>query len=126
VTAPSSRRGEQGELDAEHFLTARGLRLIQRNYRCRSGEIDRIMIDASTDDAAEVLVFVEVRLRGAGAHVDAVDSIDAAKRRRLRSAARHFLMEQPKWLDHPCRFDVVALNARENRLEWLPAAFDDD
>ncbi|HET6592353.1 MAG TPA: YraN family protein, partial [Xanthomonadales bacterium] len=42
---------------AEKMLRGRGLRPVARNYHCRCGEIDLIMLDAS------VLVFVEVRYR---------------------------------------------------------------
>jgi hypothetical protein len=42
---------------AARFLEARGLRVLQRNYRCRSGEIDIVALDGRT------LVFAEVRYR---------------------------------------------------------------
>lgn len=119
------RLGEAGEREAEASLIEHGLRLIERNYRCRSGEIDLIMLDSTAHDA-EVLTFVEVRLRGAGAHVSALDSIDSNKQRRLISAARHYLMNHPEWERHPCRFDVVALAPENDQLIWLTNAFEAD
>jgi len=117
--------GNQGEREAETFLSRSGLKLVQRNYRCRGGEIDLVMRDDDTEHAStEVLVFIEVRLRGAGAHVNALDSVDGNKQRRLIMAARHFLMEHPQWSEHPCRFDVVALDPSQDRLVWVPAAFE--
>lgn len=117
------RLGQAGERDAEQYLVGRDLRLIERNYRCRSGEIDLIMLDPNPFDG-EVLTFVEVRLRGRGARTGGLDSIDEHKQRRLISAARHFLMEQPEWAGHPCRFDVVALAPDVDEMIWVRSAFE--
>ena len=54
-------RGEQAEAIALRYLQAKGLDLVERNYRCRFGEIDLIMRDGKT------LVFTEVRLRKSNA-----------------------------------------------------------
>jgi putative endonuclease len=117
-----ARLGESGEREAETFLRRNGLTLVQRNYRCRAGEIDLVM--QNDDQAVKLLVFVEVRLRGDGAHVNALDSVDRNKQRKLITAARHFLMDNPQWSEHPCRFDVVALDPTRDRLVWVPAAFE--
>ncbi len=117
-----ARLGESGEREAETFLCRNGLTLVQRNYRCRAGEIDLVM--QAEEQAVKLLVFVEVRLRGDGAHVNALDSVDRNKQRKLITAARHFLMDNPQWSEHPCRFDVVALDPARDRLIWVPAAFE--
>ena len=117
------RRGEHGERRAERWLLDQGLKLIERNYRCRAGEIDLVMLDPNPRDT-EVLAFVEVRLRGPGARVDSVDSIDEHKQRRLVSAARHFLMSRPEWREHACRFDVVGMDGKDNDLRWIAGAFE--
>lgn len=117
------RLGQAGERDAETYLAERRLRLIERNYRCRSGEIDLVMLDPNPVEG-EVLTFVEVRLRGRGAHASGLDSIDAHKQRRLITAARHYLMEHPEWARHPCRFDVVALAPDSDQLIWVTNAFE--
>ncbi|TVQ30068.1 MAG: YraN family protein [Wenzhouxiangella sp.] len=118
--------GNAGEREAETFLIKRQFKLVERNYRCRGGEIDLVMTDPNPTDAEEVLVFVEVRLRGRGAQVSALDSIDAGKRSRLIMAARHFLMSKPEWQEHPCRFDVIAMDTSNDRLIWVPNAFEID
>jgi putative endonuclease len=109
------RLGQSAEAQACAELQARGLRLVERNYRVRGGEIDLIMRAADG-----TLVFVEVRARSnAAAYGGAAGSVDARKRRRIVLAARHYLarlVEEPT-----CRFDVVALEA--GKLEWLPGAF---
>jgi putative endonuclease len=105
-------RGAAAEGLAAKFLAARGLVLVQRNYRCRGGEIDLIARDGET------LVFVEVRLRRNRAFGTAAESITAAKRRRLRLAARHYLARLGR--EPPCRFDAVLLDALETEnIEWL-------
>ncbi len=124
MTTLRQQLGDAGEREAEDYLVKRALQLIERNYRCRSGEIDLVMTDPNPSDADEVLVFVEVRLRGRGAQVSALDSVDANKRSRLTSAARHFLMSNPQWQNHPCRFDVIAMDATNDRLVWVPNAFE--
>ncbi|MGY6587868.1 MAG: YraN family protein [Wenzhouxiangella sp.] len=115
--------GAAGEREAEDFLNQRGLTLVERNYRCRSGEIDLVMLDSS-DDSVDVLVFVEVRLRGRGAHADSLDSVDQGKQRKLITAARHYLMSRPEWSEHPCRFDVLGLDPDAQGLRWVRHAFE--
>ena len=105
-------RGAAAEALAAGYLATRGLTIVQRNYRCRGGEIDLIARDG------EVLVFVEVRLRRNRAFGTAAESITAAKRRRLRLAARHYLARLGR--EPPCRFDAVLLDALETEnIEWL-------
>jgi putative endonuclease len=105
-------RGADAEALAARFLTARGLVIVSRNYRCRGGEIDLIVRDGKT------LVFVEVRLRRSQAFGGAAESITATKRRRLRLAAQHYLVRLVR--EPPCRFDAILLDglAAEN-IEWL-------
>jgi putative endonuclease len=114
--------GRLGEDRALRYLQARGLRLLQRNYRVaqgrsrRGGEIDLVLRDRDG-----TLVFVEVRVRAAGSAGGAAASVGATKRARLLFAARSYLarLEQVP----PCRFDVVAVDG--DRVQWLPAAFDE-
>ena len=107
--------GQAAEQLAASWLKARGLRILECNYRCRTGEIDLIARDDDT------IVFVEVRLRRSAAYGGAAASVHGAKQRRLISAARHYLMNKT---ETPCRFDVVVLDALEaDRIEWLRDAF---
>ena len=94
--------------------------LVRRNYRCRHGEIDLVMRDTDT------LVFVEVRRRTSRAFGGGLDSVDARKRARLVAAAEHYLMMNRIGDEHPCRFDVVAIDGPSRRatFEWVRNAFD--
>jgi putative endonuclease len=116
-------RGERGERQAEDWLRRKGLKTVARNYQCRAGEIDLVMLDPNPADT-EVLAFVEVRLRGAGAQVDGIDSVDVHKQRKLVAAARHFLMTSPEWAEHACRFDVIGISDADGALRWVPGAFE--
>lgn len=108
--------GANAERLAERFLLAQGLALLERNYRCRFGEIDLVMRDRET------LVFVEVRLRSHSGYGGAAGSITAAKRERLLRAARHYLAREPR--TPACRFDAILLDGtREPRIEWIRDAF---
>lgn len=113
-TAPGAV-GHRMEETACRFLERRGLQLIERNYRCRVGELDIVMQDKDT------LVFVEVRYRRQRRFGGAVESIDPHKQQRLLRAAEHYLQRHPAAGDRPCRFDVVALQgaAHAPRIEWL-------
>ncbi|MGH8713019.1 MAG: YraN family protein [Casimicrobiaceae bacterium] len=105
-------RGAAAEALAAEFLQARGLAIIERNYRCRGGEIDLIARDGRT------LIFVEVRLRSSAAFGGAAASITAAKRRRLALAAAHYLARLNR--EPPCRFDAILLTSLDpGRIEWL-------
>jgi putative endonuclease len=98
-----ARLGRWGERRCERFLRNRGLRTLTRNYSCKVGELDLVMVDAHG-----TLVFVEVRTRVDERFGPAEDSITPAKRARVARAARHFLAVH-KIEDRPLRFDVVIL-----------------
>lgn len=110
-------RGTQAELSAAQFLQRQGLTLLQRNYRCRHGEIDLILQDGST------LVFAEVRLRSRSDFGGAAASIDHAKQQKLIRSAQHYLATLPH--TPPCRFDAVLLQTPDGTgIEWVRNAFD--
>lgn len=94
------------------FLEKNGLILLARNYRCRGGEIDLVMRDGAA------LVFVEVRLRGS--LEDAAESITAAKRRKLTTAARRFVQLEMGGADADWafRFDAALVDGAK-KIRWL-------
>lgn len=109
--------GEQAERLAAEYLERQGLSLVQRNYRCRHGEIDLIMRDGAS------LVFVEVRLRSRGDYGGAAASIGAAKQGKLLRTAQHYLSTLGKM--PPCRFDALLLQSADGTgLEWVKNAFE--
>lgn len=118
VGQTTKARGDAGEDEALAYLQARGLRLLQRNYRTPGrggGEIDLIM-----QSADGTVVFVEVRQRSRRDHGGAAASIGVQKQRRIIFAARHYLLRWQRL--PPARFDVVTLEG--TGPQWLQAAFD--
>lgn len=112
--------GNRAEQLAARYLDQRGLKLLQRNYRCRAGEIDLIARDG------EALVFIEVRLRNNPTHGAAVETVTPAKQRRIIRSANHFLLQNPVFSDIPCRFDVLGIRADDEgtcRFSWIKDAF---
>ncbi|MBK5536992.1 YraN family protein [Pseudomonas sp. TH05] len=119
------RSRQQSGRDAESYalrhLQQQGLRLLAQNWLCKRGELDLVMLDGDT------VVFVEVRYRQHTQWGGALGSIDARKRQKLILAAQFFLQSEPRWSNHPCRFDVVAIDSApgaEPELNWLRNAFD--
>ena len=106
--------GQKAEDLAAAFLQAKGLTVVERNFRAKVGEIDLIARDG------DEIVFVEVRARASRAFGGAAASVDGPKRRKLVRAARLWLAARG-W-GGACRFDVVAVDGAA--LEHLPAAFD--
>jgi len=113
--------GDDFESRAVRWLQARGLSLVARNFRARTGEIDIIARDAG------VLVFVEVRARSHRAFAGAAASVDLRKQRRIVRTARLFLQRNPELARLPCRFDVVAFEPPQcpagDGTRWIRGAF---
>jgi putative endonuclease len=110
-----AERGAVAETLAAQYLVQRGLRIIERNFRVRGGEIDLVCNDHGS------LVFVEVRLRSRGDFGGAAASIGVAMQRRIILAARHYLAGKSEC---PCRFDAVLLDGLDaDRIEWIRDAF---
>ena len=107
--------GSAAEDLAARHLERHGLAIVERNWRCRAGEIDLVARDGAT------VVFVEVRLRTSAAFGGAAASVDAHKQRRILQAARLYLAGRA---DVPCRCDVVVLDRLDPaRVEWIRDAF---
>jgi putative endonuclease len=113
--------GRRGEDAAARHLEDHGLQLLERNYRCRGGEIDLVMLEGTT------LVLVEVRLRTSSGFGGAAASVGPRKQRRFILAARHLMMTRPAYRRLQSRFDVVALEAGarpgEMQVDWIRDAF---
>lgn len=107
--------GARQEQAARRHLEGQGLRFVAANFRCRRGELDLVMRDGDT------LVFVEVRYRASDRFGGAAASVDRRKQTRLLAAAGYYLSRHPT--DLPCRFDVVAIDAR-GQVQWIRHAFD--
>ena len=107
---PSTRAsGKHYEEEAAAYLEAHGFRIIERNFRCRIGEIDLIARDMSGSEP--VLVFAEVKFRTspecAGGPLMAVG---IRKQRTISRTAQYYLIKNRlSETGTPCRFDVIAI-----------------
>jgi len=109
--------GGEAEDRALRLLQSRGLKLLQRNYRCRGGELDLVMRDGDT------LAVIEVRSRSNPGFGSAAESVDARKQQRIVLATQMYLASHPEHGHRPVRFDVVAFDG-DGRPDWITAAFD--
>jgi putative endonuclease len=114
------RLGDQTEERAAQRLLQAGFVILERNYRCRGGELDIVARRGA------MLVIAEVRLRSSNAFGGAAASITAAKRRRILRAARYLLLRQPRLAQLAVRFDVLLATSAGGPLEWIEAAFSAD
>ena len=114
----AQQRGDRAENLACDYLRQQNLSLIERNFRCRYGEIDLIMRDGS------YTVFIEVRARSKSTFADAAESIDARKQRKIIAASQAYLQKNPSARHGPVRIDVVTLDstAANTRVQWLKDA----
>lgn len=111
--------GQQWEKTAELYLSQQGLKLLERNYTSRFGEIDLIM------EHHDTVVFVEVRyrkntLRGSGA-----ETVTVQKQGRLSRTAGWYLAKHPARAEQFCRFDVVSIDSqnKDPYVNWIQNAF---
>ncbi len=118
MTTPRRATGDSYEDRALAFLRAQGMRLVERNFNTRYGELDLVM------ESGEMLVFIEVRYRQHGGYGGAVASVTASKQRKLVRAASLYLQANPQRAQQPCRFDVLAFGDADGEPEWIPNAFE--
>lgn len=133
------RFAEQAALD---YLNRKGLRLVERNFRCRGGELDLIMTEGDT------LVFVEVRYRASSRFGTGADSVDRRKQQKMIRAAAQFLRMRRRYASRRCRFDVISATRATDanptgasagtgtgagdgtsatlKINWIRSAFDAD
>lgn len=108
--------GQEAEQFAATFLQQQGLKLLEKNYSCKFGEIDLIMRDSKS------LVFVEVRLRKNSNFGGAAASITYSKQLKLRKTAEFYLQQHG---NSPCRFDAILMQqASMDGIEWIKNAFE--
>jgi putative endonuclease len=101
----TSELGSRGEAIAATYLTDAGLRVLDRNWRCRDGELDIVARDGAA------IVFCEVKTRRATGFGHPVEAVPAVKQRRLRTLAQRWLAAHDEHAPD-LRFDVVGVLVR--------------
>lgn len=102
--------GSEHEQIAAEFLRKNGYNIIERNYYCRSGEIDIIAKEQ------KYLVFVEVKYRSSLQNGYPEEAVHFRKQRSIIRAARFYMLSHSISEDTPCRFDVVVILGEETKL----------
>lgn len=112
-------KGARGENLATTRLKKEGYRIIERNYRCRFGEIDIIAMDK------EDVVFVEVKGRESDVFGTPEEAIGPAKQKKISKAALHYLQEKGLG-GRNARFDVVTIRfmPQDTQVQLIRNAFD--
>ena len=106
--------GSNGEKVAAEWYEAHGYEVVDRNWRCREGELDLVV------RAGRLFVFCEVKARTSDAFGAPVEAITYEKRRRIRHLAARWIEESPV-RPAEIRFDVVAVLG--DQIEVIPGAF---
>ena len=119
MSAPK-RAGDRGERAVAAFLERRGYTLLDRQWRCRQGELDLVALDGGG-----TLCFVEVKLRKDGRVAQAREFVDRRKQEKLRTTAQLYLAEHPTQLQP--RFDIACVEMQGTHVlsvDYLENAFD--
>ena len=107
--------GSRKEELAAEFLTHRGVKILDRTFRCRQGEIDLIGRDG------RYLVFFEVKYRKTARNGIPAEAVGYVKQQRIRYTAQFYLYSRHYQEDMPCRFDVVSILG--DQISWIRDAF---
>ena len=94
--------GIEGEAAAAVWYERRGFYVLERNWRCRSGEIDLVVAGAG------LLVVCEVKTRTSSRFGTGAEAVDDRKQRRIRAVAVQYL-QQPSAPRGQVRFDVAVV-----------------
>lgn len=108
--------GKEYEELAVKYLTQRGYVVLERNFRCRQGEIDLIAEEGG------YLCFVEVKYRRSGTFGSALGAVIPEKQRKISRSALYYLVIHGYSENHPCRFDVLGISP--NQITLIKNAFD--
>lgn len=119
---PADRQqdGMTAECLALGHLEAAGLRLLKRNFRARTGEIDLVMRER------DLIIFVEVRYRRNHRFGSPLETVDARKQRKLVNTACLFMQKYDPSGRMRYRFDVIGISGELHTtpaVQWVPAAF---
>ena len=99
--------GNRGEDKAAAFLASKGYRIIERNWRTRTGEIDIIA------EKEDVLVFAEVKTLPSGGLETLSHELNLRKQKRIIETSKFFLAKHRQYNNRKIRFDVLAIDVPE-------------
>lgn len=115
MTQNNRKTGSHYEQRVAAFLEKKGFEIVERNFRCRFGEIDLIARDGA------YLVFIEVKYRKTPNAGSALEAINFKKRKQIYRVAEFYLYKNRYPENTPCRFDAAGIDG-EN-LTYIRNAF---
>lgn len=108
--------GTNFEKKAADYLMGQGYRILDRNFRCKTGEIDLIAMDG------DYLCFIEVKYRSGTAKGFPAEAITPGKMRKITRTAQFYMLLHKIPQDTPCRFDAVVI--LDHDISLIKNAFD--
>lgn len=122
--ASTAEIGRRGEDAAAAFLEAKGIRILDRNYRFLREEVDLVCFEPTPADDGGVIVFVEVKARSGTGYGAPETAVDKSKQQAIMRVAEAYLHER-RLIPSPVRFDVVSVrfNGGDVRIEHFENAF---
>ena len=109
------RTGSHYESQVAAFLEGQGFQILEKNYRCRSGEIDLIARDG------RYLVFIEVKFRSSNHAGYALEAINPRKAAQVRRVAEFYLYQKRYPENTPVRFDAAGIDG--TNITYIKHAF---
>jgi putative endonuclease len=113
--------GALAENLALNYLIDKKCKLLAKNFSCKFGEIDLIM------QLGDTIIFIEVRCKAVNSLYTPLESINTAKIIKIKKTADMFLVNNNKFADNLCRFDVISVdhNALKDNFNivWITDAF---
>jgi len=109
------QKGADKEQLAVDYLTKQGMRIVERNFRGKQGEIDIIGYHN------QYLVFVEVKYRSSEVKGSALAAVDARKQRQICKVADYYRYLHRLGENTMVRYDVIAIQGE--CIQWIQNAF---
>ena len=105
--------GRRGEDIAVRFLQGKGYQILERNFKCKLGEIDLVAKDKNT------YCFIEVKTRQSLEYGYPFEAVGYYKQRKIAQLALSYLKYRFQSVDIPSRFDVISIHWDANGQEQV-------
>ncbi len=130
VRTNKRKLGEEIEAECVFYLQSRGVKILNKNYSCRFGEVDIIGLVKTPDYnnpnmLKDTLVFYEVKFKKTGKNDVAEAAVNFRKQLKICRVSDYYRMMNHISEDTQIRFDVIGVNDRnitiyENAFEYIP------
>lgn len=108
--------GDSAEELACNFLKKNKIKILERNFRVHTGEIDIIAREKDT------IIFIEVKFRKNSNFGHPFESVTPTKQQKIIQTAQFFLQKHQTLSNYNCRFDVISIENSD--INWIKNAFD--